>query len=46
MKMYEDRAVEKITEHNFSILSTKYQNEQAELAEKIQTLQEWLAKSE
>lgn len=46
MKMYEDRAAEKITERNFSMLSTKYQNEQAELAEKIQTLQERLAKSE
>ena len=46
MKMYEDRAAEKITERNFSMLSTKYQNEQAELAETIQTLQERLAKSE
>lgn len=46
MKMYEDRAAEKITERNFSMLSTKYQNEQADLSEKIQTLQEQLAKSE
>lgn len=45
MKMYEDRAAEKITERNFAMLSTKYQNEQAELSEKIQTLQEQLAKS-
>ena len=46
MKMYEDRAAEKITERNFSMLSTKYQNEQAELSETIQTLQERLVKSE
>lgn len=46
MKMYEDRAAEKITERNFSMLSTKYQNEQAKLSETIQTLQERLAKSE
>lgn len=46
MKMYEDRANEKITERNFSMLSTKYQGEQSELAEQIATLQEELKKSE
>jgi len=46
MKMYEDRAAEKITERNFSMLSAKYQTEQGELAEAIQTLQERLQKSE
>ena len=45
-KMYEDRVAEKITERNFSMLSAKYQNEQAELTEKVQNLQEQLAKSE
>lgn len=45
-KMYEDRVAEKITERNFSMLSAKYQNEQAELTEKVQNLQEQLTKSE
>lgn len=43
-KLYEDRASEKITERNFLMLSQKYQSEQAELSEKIQTLQEQLVK--
>ncbi len=46
VKIYEDRAAEKITERNFSMLSEKYQTEQGELEETIQTLQERLKKSQ
>lgn len=38
-KMYEDRANDKITEYNFSMLSQKYQSEQTELSEKCESLQ-------
>lgn len=44
-KMYEDRAKGKITERNFSMLSTKYQEEQIQLEEKRNLLQEKLDKS-
>jgi len=37
-KLYEDWAAERITEYNFNMLTTKYQAEQSELAEKIDTL--------
>lgn len=46
MKMYEDRASDRITERNFSMLSTKYQTEQIELTEHISNLKEELRKSE
>jgi len=45
VKMYEDRAREAITERNFTMLSAKYQEEQAQLEEKKQTLQARLEKS-
>lgn len=38
MKMYEDRATEKLTERNFIMLSSKYQKEQIELEEQITSL--------
>ena len=38
-RMYEDWAAGRITEYNFSMLSGKYQSEQAELDEKIERLQ-------
>ncbi len=38
MKMYEDWSAERITEHNFNMLSQKYQAEQQELIEKIERL--------
>ena len=38
VKLYEDWAAERITEYNFNMLSQKYQTEQEELEEKIQTL--------
>ena len=38
VKLYEDWAAERITEYNFIMLSQKYQTEQEELEEKIQTL--------
>ena len=38
-RMYEDWAAGRITEYNFTMLSAKYQSEQAELTEKIQQLQ-------
>lgn len=38
-KLYEDRANEKITEYNFTMLSQKYQNEQISLTEKCDNLQ-------
>ena len=44
-KMYEDRAREKITERNFSMLSAKYQEEQTQLEEKRNSLREKLDKS-
>ena len=37
-KLYEDWAAGRITEYNFNMLTTKYQTEQGELAEKIDTL--------
>ena len=46
MKLYEDRANEKISEYNFSMLSQKYQSEQTELTEKCNTLQTEIEKSE
>ena len=38
VKLYEDWAAERITEYNFNMLSQKYQAEQEELEQKIQTL--------
>lgn len=46
MRMYEDRADEKITERNFVMLSSKYQKEQVELEEQIANLSEELRKME
>ena len=37
-KLYEDWAAGRITEYNFSMLTAKYQTEQGDLAEKIDTL--------
>ncbi len=37
-RLYEDRIAGEITEHNYAMLSQKYQAEQGELAEKIETL--------
>ena len=37
-KLYEDWAAGRITEYNFNMLTAKYQTEQGELAEKIDTL--------
>ncbi len=37
-KLYEDWTAGRITEYNFNMLTTKYQTEQSELAEKIDTL--------
>lgn len=45
-KMYEDRAMDKITERNFSMLSTKYQNEQVDLEEQIVSFEKKLEKYE
>lgn len=45
VKMYEDRAREAITERNFTMLSTKYQEEQTHLESKKQELQAKLDKS-
>ena len=42
-RMYEDWAAGRITEYNFSMLSGKYQSEQAELDEKIEQLQSAIA---
>lgn len=42
-RMYEDRIAGKITEHNFDMLSDKYQTEQEELAQAIETLQQQIA---
>ena len=42
-RMYEDWAAGRITEYNFSMLSGKYQSEQAELEEKIEQLQSAIA---
>ncbi|MBU5310983.1 hypothetical protein KQI38_03010 [Tissierella carlieri] len=39
-KMYEDRAPEKITERNFSMLSTKYREEQFSLEKQIKALED------
>lgn len=39
-KMYEDWSARRITEHNFNMLSEKYQGEQKELDEKIRQLHE------
>ena len=44
--MYEDRASEKITERNFIMLSSKYQQEQIELEEQIASLREEIRKTE
>ena len=41
-RMYDDWAAGRITEYNFSMLSGKYQSEQAELDEKIERLQSCL----
>ena len=38
VKLYEDWAAGRITEYNFNMLTAKYQTEQSELAEKIDTL--------
>lgn len=46
MKMYEDRANEKITERNFVMLSSRYQQEQVELEEQITSLRDELHKME
>lgn len=46
LKMYEDRASEKITERNFIMLSSKYQQEQIELEEQIASLREEIRKTE
>ena len=43
VRMYEDWAAGRITEYNFSMLSGKYQSEQAELDEKIERLQSTIA---
>ena len=45
-KMYEDWAAGRITEYNFNMLSQKYQTEQQELIEKIDTLKADLAKKQ
>ncbi len=45
VKMYEDRAKEAITEHNFTMFSAKYQEEQTQLESKKQELQAKLDKS-
>lgn len=42
-RMYEDRITGKITEHNFSMLSDKYQTEQEELVKTVDSLQKQLA---
>ena len=42
-RMYEDWAAGRITEYNFSMLSGKYQSEQAELDTKIEQLQSAIA---
>ena len=42
-KIYEDRISGEITERNFSMLTQKYQQEQEELTEKIDTLAAQLA---
>ena len=44
--MYEDRASGKITERNFVMLSGKYQQEQIELEEQIESLREEIRKME
>lgn len=41
-KLYEDRLSEKITDRNFDMLSTKYQNEQTELIQKIERIIEYM----
>lgn len=46
LKMYEDRASEKITERNFIMLSSKYQQEQIELEEQVASLREEIRKTE
>ena len=42
-RMYEDRVTGRITEHNFSMLSDKYQAEQEKLAQTIDSLQQQIA---
>lgn len=42
-RMYEDRVTGKITERNFSMLSDKYQTEQEELAQAVESLQNQIA---
>ena len=46
LKMYEDRASGKITERNFVMLSSKYQQEQIELEEQTASLSEEIQKME
>lgn len=46
MKMYEYRASGKITERNFVMLSSKYQQEQIELEEQTASLSEEIRKME
>lgn len=46
LKMYEDRAGGKITERYFVMLSSKYQQEQIELEEQIESLREEIRKME
>ena len=46
LKMYEDRASGKITERNFVMLSSKYQQEQIELEEQTASLSEEIRKME
>ena len=46
LKMYEDRASGKITERNFVMLSSKYQQEQIELEKQTASLSEEIRKME
>ena len=45
MKLYEDRAKKAITERNFTMLSSRYQDEQLELETKIKTLKDKLTQT-
>ncbi len=45
MKLYEDRAKKAITERNYTMLSSRYQDEQLELETKIKTLKEKLSQT-
>ena len=44
-KMYEDRAAERLDEGNYTMLSTKYRNEQQQIKEQIAVLSEKLDKT-